>query len=167
MPPLSPPADPTAQLSWLVDRAAISDLLVDFARALDDQDWEGYAANYTDDGVLVIMGKTMHTGREGLAENTRADLGRYAGTHHLSTNHAITIDGDTATTRSYLIAALPACRRRRLVPLHAPPDTGRLAVHPCGAPDPLPVRRAAAPPAGALADTRFQPIRSTRRDKCG
>jgi uncharacterized protein (TIGR02246 family) len=105
MPPKKPPTDPTAQLQWLVDRAAISDLLIDFARALDDRDWEGYAANYTEDGVLVIMGKTIHIGREGMAENTSAGLGRYAGTHHLSANHAITIDGDTATTRSYLIAA--------------------------------------------------------------
>jgi len=105
MPPINPPADPTDQVQWLVDRAAISDLLVDFARALDDRDWAGYAANYTDDGVLVIMGRTVHVGRDGLAENTSANLSRYAGTHHLSTNHAITIDGDTATTRSYLVAA--------------------------------------------------------------
>ena len=105
MPPPNPPTDPRNQLNWLVDRAAISDLLVEFARALDDRDWEGYAANYTDDGELVIMGRTVHVGQEGLAENTRANLDRYAGTHHVSANHAIAIDGDTATTRSYLIAA--------------------------------------------------------------
>jgi hypothetical protein len=32
-------------------------------------------------------------------------LGRYTGTHHLSTNHAIILDSDEATTRSYLLAA--------------------------------------------------------------
>ena len=105
MPPASPPAEPAAQLQWLVDRAAISDLLTDFARALDDKDWEGYAANYADDGVLAISPTIAHTGRAGLAEFVAASLGRYAGTHHISTNHAITIDGDTATTRSYLLAA--------------------------------------------------------------
>jgi len=105
MPPTNPPSDPTAQLQWLVDRAAISDLLIDFARALDDQDWEGYAANYTDDGVLAISPAIAHTGREGMARFVAAGLGQYAGTHHLSANHAITVDGDTATTRSYLIAA--------------------------------------------------------------
>src|SRR5689334_17076963 len=105
MPPEPPPADPAAQLRWLVDRAAISDLLVDFARALDDKDWDGYAANYAEDGVLAIAPTIAHEGREGLAEFVAGSLGRYAGTHHLSANHAITIDGDEATTRSYLLAA--------------------------------------------------------------
>lgn len=105
MPPTAPPQDPTDQLRWLVDRAAISDLLVDFARAVDDRDWEGYAANYADDGVLAISPTIEHRGRAGMAEFVAGSLGRYAGTHHLSTNHAITVDGDTATTRSYLVAA--------------------------------------------------------------
>jgi uncharacterized protein (TIGR02246 family) len=105
MPATNPPSDPAQQLQWLVDRAAISDLLIDFARALDDQDWEGYAANYAPEGTLGFNGQVMHKGREGLAEFVRSGLGRYAGTHHLSANHAITLDGDHATTRSYLIAA--------------------------------------------------------------
>lgn len=105
MPPTNPPDQPTAQLQWLVDRAAISDLLIDFARALDDKDWEGYAANFAEDGVLALTPTIFHDGREGLADFVAGSLGRYAGTHHLSTNHAISLDGDEATTRSYLIAA--------------------------------------------------------------
>ena len=105
MPPTPPPTDSAAQLQWLVDRAAISDLLVDFARSLDDQDWAGYAALYATDGVLAIAPTISHTGRDGLAEFVAASLGRYAGTHHVSSNHAIDVDGDTASARSYLIAA--------------------------------------------------------------
>lgn len=105
MPAPDPPADPAAQLQWLVDRAAVSDLLNDFARALDDRDWEGYAANYTEDGVLDIAPTIRHEGREGMAEFVAASLGRYAATHHLSSNHRIDLDGDIATTRSYLLAA--------------------------------------------------------------
>lgn len=105
MPPVNPPADPGTQLQWLVDRAAINDLLIDFGRALDDKDWEGYAANYTEDGELSITPTVAHTGRTGMAEFVAASLGNFAGTHHLSSNYAITIDGDTATTRSYLLAA--------------------------------------------------------------
>ena len=58
----APPTDPVAQVQWLVDRAAISDLLNDVARALDDLDWEGYASNYTDDGVLDIAPTIRHEG---------------------------------------------------------------------------------------------------------
>jgi len=105
MPAPLPPADPAEQLQWLVDRAAISDLLIDFARALDDKDWDGYAANYAVDGVLALLPTVNHVGRAGMAEFAGGSLGKFVGTHHLSTNHAIRIDGDTATTRSYLIAA--------------------------------------------------------------
>jgi len=105
MPAANPPSTPSEQLQWLVDRAAISDVLVDFARAVDEQDWDGYAANYAPDGVLAISPTIRHSGREGMAQFVGGNLGRYAGTHHISSNHAITIDGARATTRSYLIAA--------------------------------------------------------------
>lgn len=91
------------QVSWLVDRAAISDLLIDFARCLDEADYEAYAANFAEDGILELPFRTHH-GRAGLAEHVRGNLGVFARTHHLSCNHAITIDGDTATSRSYLQA---------------------------------------------------------------
>jgi hypothetical protein len=105
MPPTNPPTDRDEQLRWLVDRAAISDLLVDFARALDEQDWEGYAANYAPEGTLGFDGHIAHAGRDGLVEFVSAGLGRYAGTHHISANHAITVEDDVARSRSYLIAA--------------------------------------------------------------
>lgn len=105
MPAANPPTDPAAQLQWLVDRAAISDALIDFGRALDDQDWHGYAANYAEDGELALLPTVNHRGREGMAAFAAGSLGVFAGTHHLSSNFAIEIDGDTATTRSYLLAA--------------------------------------------------------------
>jgi uncharacterized protein (TIGR02246 family) len=103
MPVSQPPTDPTQQLQWLVDRAAISDVLVDFARALDEKDWEGYANHYADDGVLSFPGGAGHEGRTGMADFAAARLGIYAGTHHLSSNYAISVEGDVATARAYLI----------------------------------------------------------------
>ena len=105
MPVSTPPSNPVHQLQWLVDRAAIGDLLIDFARALDDRDWENYAANYAPEGTLSFNGHVAHAGKEGLAAFVEAGLGQYAGTHHVSANHAISVEGDLATTRSYLIAA--------------------------------------------------------------
>jgi len=100
------PSDPAAQLQWLVDRAQISDLLVEFARALDERDWDEYAALYVPDGVLSADDKFRLEGRDQLATaGSDRQLGQYNGTWHLSSNHAIEIDGDQARTRSYLLAA--------------------------------------------------------------
>ena len=92
------------QLQWLVDRAHISDLLVEFARALDMRDWDAYAATYVEDGVLEIGDVVRFPDRATIKAATASPrgVGGYAGTWHGSSNHAITITGDTATTRSYL-----------------------------------------------------------------
>ena len=90
------------QVQWLVDRARISDLLIAFARALDDKDWEAYLDLYAEDAVLELPWATVS--RAEIAEFVPRDLGRFHATHHVSANHAIEIRGDTAASRSYLLA---------------------------------------------------------------
>jgi hypothetical protein len=85
----STPAD--GQLAWLVDRAQIGDVLHAFARALDTQGLGRVRRPwFTEDGELVSPG-AGHKGSAGLANYVRNDLGVYAGTHHISGNHQITI----------------------------------------------------------------------------
>jgi hypothetical protein len=98
----TPPNEPQAQLRWLVDRAQISDVLVEYARCADAADWSGMSALFTEDGVAVFAAGTF-PGRN-FGEAAGAVMARFCGTHHLSTNHAIHIDGDRATTRSYVQA---------------------------------------------------------------
>jgi ketosteroid isomerase-like protein len=106
MTPRRAPADPVAALQWLVDRAEIGDIMIEFARALDERDWDAYAATYAEDGVLDIAPTIQHRGRAGLAEFVAGSLASYpGGTHHLNTNHAIWVDGDQAQARAYLLAA--------------------------------------------------------------
>jgi ketosteroid isomerase-like protein len=97
--------DAESQLRWLVDRALISDLMVEFARALDERDWDAYADTYTQDGVLAIGDVVELVGRDRIRTMTagKRGLGGYSGTWHLGSNHAITIEGDTARLRSYLL----------------------------------------------------------------
>ena len=97
----SPPSGAAAQLQWLVDRAEINDLLVEFARALDARDWAAYVATFTEDGVLERPGAFRFVGHAELFEGAEQGLGQLAGTWHMSANHAISIDGDRARTRSY------------------------------------------------------------------
>lgn len=100
----SQPETAPAQLRWLVDRALISDLLVEFARSLDERDWDANSALYVADGVFSAGDLFTLRGHEQLRlTGTDAGLGRYTGTWHLSANHAIEISGDNARTRSYLL----------------------------------------------------------------
>ncbi len=101
----------TTQIQWLVDRAEISDLLYSFARALDTKDAVAYAANYAEGGTLELPDPTSPTGdvvtitKEQLVDFVEKGLTQaYTSTHHMSTNHQITIAGDTAVSRSYLQA---------------------------------------------------------------
>lgn len=90
-------------LDWLRGRAEISDMLHAFAAALDDRDWDGYASLYADDGVLELpWGEVV--AKEQLVESTSRNLGRFQATQHISSNHRIQVDGDSATSSSYLIA---------------------------------------------------------------
>ncbi|WP_017569410.1 nuclear transport factor 2 family protein [Nocardiopsis halotolerans] len=91
------------RLRRLLDRADIHDLLARFVHCLDRRDFTGYAALFTEDGTLRLPG-SEHRGRAGLAEFVAADLGRYHRTHHMSTNHEVEVDGDTATSRSSMRA---------------------------------------------------------------
>lgn len=87
----------------LLDRLAISDLLVEFARRLDGKDWDAYAATFTEDGVFELPWESR-VGREEIAAGAAADLSQFELMQHYSTNHVIEIDGDKAHSRSYLLA---------------------------------------------------------------
>ncbi|MFB4317508.1 nuclear transport factor 2 family protein [Actinomadura sp. 21ATH] len=86
-----------------LEAGKISDVLVRFARHLDERDWRAYADLYTEDCTLTTP-RATHQGRVGLAEFVERDLGGYTATHHVTANHSIEIDRDVATVRSSLHA---------------------------------------------------------------
>ena len=99
------------KVQWLVDRALISELLFSFAQSLDTKDVDAYVNNYAKNGVLELPDPTSTTGetliipRSRMAEFVRNGIVKaYSATHHISTNHQITITGDIAMSRSYLQA---------------------------------------------------------------
>jgi uncharacterized protein (TIGR02246 family) len=92
-----------AALQRLVDEAAIRDLLLAFGRALDAKDWAAYGETFTEDGTFEIFGQ-RRVGREEIAAGPARDLSRFHRTQHFSTNHVISVDGDTATASSYMLA---------------------------------------------------------------
>lgn len=97
------------KVQWLMDRALISDLLFSFAWALDTRDFGTYVNNFTEEGVLELPAPppgngTYVTIERGQLVETLQGLKKFKATHHISTNHQITIDKDTASSRSYLQA---------------------------------------------------------------
>ncbi len=96
------PNDPQEQLRWLVDRAQISDVLIEYARCADAADWSAMGELFTEDGSAVFAAGSFPGRAFGAAAG--AAMAIFSGTHHISTNHAIHIDGDRANTRSYLQA---------------------------------------------------------------
>jgi uncharacterized protein (TIGR02246 family) len=97
------PTTPEEQLAWLVDRAQISDLVITYARLADTADWDGIAALFTEDGLVTTPVGRPFRGRE-FARYSGPFMARFAATHHMISNIAVAIDGDHATSHSYLQA---------------------------------------------------------------
>jgi len=95
-----------AALQALADRQAIVDTVVRWASALDAKDWTAARSCFTDE-VESDYGDLRGTGAERLSADAFVDLRRRAlerlTTHHASTNHLVTLDGDRATCASAML----------------------------------------------------------------
>jgi hypothetical protein len=91
-------------LAQIADRIEIDDLLTRYATALDDKDWEQWAACFTADAHIDY---TAAGGIKGTLAEVKAWLSQvmagFPMTQHLVTNKAVQIDGDRATCRSALL----------------------------------------------------------------
>lgn len=87
-------------LQALLDRQDVVDTIVRYAQALDAKDWSGARACFADE-VETDYGDLRGTGPQRVRAEAFVDLRRQAleplQTHHLSTNHLVTLDGDRAT----------------------------------------------------------------------
>lgn len=87
------------------DRDEIVDLIHEYARRIDDGDFDGVGALFADGAVCGPDGAPIAEGAEAVAALYAATTRRFDdGTphsHHVTTNVSVTVDGDTATARSY------------------------------------------------------------------
>src|SRR5262245_27112738 len=91
-----------AALQGLLDRAAVHDVLLRYARAVDGRDLDAVASCFTADAAYegaVARGTIV----EALAA-LRTALERYPRTMHFVGNVAIEVTGDTAASETYAIA---------------------------------------------------------------
>ncbi len=95
-----------ATLAWMVDRAQILELTARYNRCFDDGDPEGYAATFTEDGVMEVAGGPKTTGRAALAEMVRRTP---YGIVHVTVDPIVEVDGDRAVQDvTLLVVARPA-----------------------------------------------------------
>jgi hypothetical protein len=97
-----PPTGAEAQLQWLVDRAAIGDLVVNLLSRIDAREYAAIAAMFTEDGVIELPFASYRPAE--LAEISERLFAPFEATHHMMGNLAIEIDGDLARSRQYLYA---------------------------------------------------------------
>ena len=91
----------------LEDRAAISDVLDDYAHGIDTRDFDLVASLFTPDAHLDYTSSGgPAASRDEVLEWLRTSLPAVAMTQHLLTNRRIRVDGDTATVRTELLNPL-------------------------------------------------------------
>ncbi|HEX8830590.1 MAG TPA: nuclear transport factor 2 family protein [Longimicrobium sp.] len=91
------------RLRWLCDRAEVVDTVLRFALALDTHDWpvlRGCLADAVEVDYSAFRNEPPGTLAADEFVARRADALGGLRMQHLSTNHLVEIDGDTATCRS-------------------------------------------------------------------
>lgn len=90
------------------DRADIIDVLVRYATGIDRRDWPLFRTAFTADCVLDYGEIGKWNGVDAVTEFMDQVHAMAGHTMHRLSNHAITVDGDTATARTYVDSLIMA-----------------------------------------------------------
>jgi uncharacterized protein (TIGR02246 family) len=88
-----------ASLNSIADRLAISDLVADFADAVNRLDAAAVTALFAPDGVWEVVNWGTHQGRDDIRAFADELFSHWAGLMHCAHTSRVWIDGDRATGR--------------------------------------------------------------------
>lgn len=88
-------------IQTLADRAEIADLFVNLGRCLDEHDFDGLKAIFTQDVVGTTPGGTRE-GRDALIDQARRNHEDYDRLVHQFSSVLVEVDGDTGSIRAYV-----------------------------------------------------------------
>lgn len=88
--------------NYLRDRQDITDVITRFGVAIDAKNWVEVAALFHDDAVCILPVGNPFVGRAAILKILRAALDACGPTHHLFSNHLVTVAGDTARASCYV-----------------------------------------------------------------
>ena len=92
----------TAADRELLDKAAIRETLLRYARGIDRRDWPTMLSVFTDDVHAVFQGVDLGRGKQNIVDSITASASVYAilSSVHALNNMHIDVDGDTATAET-------------------------------------------------------------------
>ena len=86
----------------LVDERAVKDVMLRYARGVDDRDWERVRSCFAPDAFIAGTG---HSGvRDEYLEQLFVGVARFGVTMHTIGNQVVEVDGDSARTETDLVA---------------------------------------------------------------
>jgi hypothetical protein len=92
----------------LLARAAISDVVHRYATGIDRRDWALFRSIFTDEVTLDFSSwngaPPSRSSADDWTMGVKNSLSGFDATQHVSSNHVITLGGDTATCVSYMMA---------------------------------------------------------------
>ncbi len=101
------------------DEQDIAEVLVRYATGIDRRDWDLFRTCFTDDVIAEYEGIATWDSADAITDSMASSHAEMGHTMHRLSNLAISIQGDTATARSYVDAVLMAA-------------DGQSGLNPCG-----------------------------------
>lgn len=83
-------------LRRLTDEQEIRDLARHYCTAVDRRDWRLLSDLFVPDATVAVPQAPLMNGNDEIVSRYRRGLSKYDGTHHMVTNHQISIEGDSA-----------------------------------------------------------------------
>ena len=80
----------------LVDVHAVCDLAVRYCSAVDRRDWDLLAEVFVPEATVRMPESVLMKGADEIVARYKRGLERFDATHHMVTNHEITVEGDSA-----------------------------------------------------------------------
>ena len=87
-------------MSEVEDRIAVQDVMLRYAATVDEKDYEGYKALFTEDVKVVGMSQEEMNGIDAYYPWWKEALDKYDATQHMLSPTFATISGDEAQTRT-------------------------------------------------------------------
>ena len=90
-------------LQRLEDQLAIRELVARYNYAIDEERPEEWVATFVSEGTFESTALGAHSGGDALLEFAKGYIAAFEG-RHVTSDFVVTVDGDDATARCYLIA---------------------------------------------------------------